>query len=64
MQFLRGEERPDALNRIQMLVDADIARWFVRKTAGRPAMILVHVVHLEEHAKSHPQDTAAAAGKR
>jgi len=64
MESQREDKRPDALNRIQMLVDADLARWFVRKTAGRPAMILVHAAHLEEHAKSHPQDTAAPRGQK
>jgi hypothetical protein len=61
MQFLRGEERPAALNRIAMLVDAGIAQWFIRKTAGRPAMILVHTEHLDAHAKAHPEDQVYSA---
>jgi hypothetical protein len=64
MQFLRGEKRPEALNRIAMLVDSGIAHWFERKTQGRSAMILVHADHLEEHTKSHPQDIVRAAGRK
>jgi hypothetical protein len=61
VQFLRGEKRLDALNRIAMLVDAGVVQWFRRKTTGRPAMILVHTSHLDAHAKAHPQDQVYSA---
>jgi hypothetical protein len=42
--------------RLKTLADGDTVRAFLRKTSGRPAVLLVHTSEAQEYQSLHPED--------